>query len=237
MGVVLDFPQALVEAFPLVWFPIFVFVFFVKEQIFRAQEGAGERQSRGEAGAEGEPGPAGGARQRLRLVGAEEEDGVLVRWGFHGAVRDVIDLKGNPKHQEVRDSGDTSSAPASGVGSGTRLEPSAAGKHPDGALATEPSPCGISTRATGRIRHRGLVGKRGLCATPPGSMAGPRQCGRGAVDERPQGRSWLEPGRRKSPAAGRTPRLLCSKGEPRGAQGVLGRSSGRGDPSPKKQAS
>jgi len=50
--VVLDFPQSLVEAFPLVWFPIFVFIFFIREEIFRAQEGAGEKQSRGEPGAE-----------------------------------------------------------------------------------------------------------------------------------------------------------------------------------------
>lgn len=58
--------------------------------------------------------------------------------------------------------------------------------------------------------------------------------------ERPQGPCWLElePGRRNSPAAGRTPRLLCSgRAGPRagGASGVLGRSSGRGDPSPKSK--
>lgn len=50
--VVLDFPQSLVEAFSLVWFPIFVFIFFIREEIFRAQKGAGEKQSRGEPGAE-----------------------------------------------------------------------------------------------------------------------------------------------------------------------------------------
>lgn len=104
VGVVLDFPQALVEAFSLVWFPVFVFVLFIREQIFRAQEGAGRRQSRGEAGAGGRQSPEEGARRSLRLVGAEEEDGVLVRGGFHGAVSDVVDLKGNPKQQEVRDS-------------------------------------------------------------------------------------------------------------------------------------
>lgn len=32
-------------------------------------------------------------------MSAEEEDGVLVRRGFHGAVRDVINLKGNPKRE------------------------------------------------------------------------------------------------------------------------------------------
>lgn len=74
VGVVLDFPQALVEAFSLVWFPIFVFIFFVKEQIFRAQEGAGERQSRGEAGAEAEPG--GGSEAALTSRGCRRR-----RWG------------------------------------------------------------------------------------------------------------------------------------------------------------
>lgn len=104
--VVLDFPQSLVEAFSLVWFPIFVFIFFIREEIFRAQEGTGEKQSRGEPGTEAAgQSPERGARQRLRLVGAEEEDGVLVRWGFHSAVRDVINLKGNPKQEVVRESG------------------------------------------------------------------------------------------------------------------------------------
>lgn len=74
VGVVLDFPQALVEAFSLVWFPVFVFVLFVREQIFRAQEGAGERQSRGEAGAEAEPG--GGSEAALTSRGCRRR-----RWG------------------------------------------------------------------------------------------------------------------------------------------------------------
>lgn len=57
--VVLDFPQSLVEAFSLVCFPIFVLILFIGEQVFGAQEGAGEKQSRGEPRAE-----AAGARPR-----------------------------------------------------------------------------------------------------------------------------------------------------------------------------
>lgn len=123
--------------------------------------------------------PAGGARQRLRLVGAEEEDGVLVRGGFHGAVRDVIDLKGNPKHQQVRDSRDASSAPASGVGSGTRLEPSAAGKHPDGGPGYGSESLRDFYQRNGKDPAPRSCGQRGPCATPPGSVAGARQRGRG----------------------------------------------------------
>lgn len=116
--------------------------------------------------------PAGGARQRLRLVGAEEEDGVLVRGGFHGAVRDVIDLKGNPKHQEVRDSADTSSAPASGDGSGTRLEPSAAGKAPGrGPGYGAESLRGLYQR-NGKDPAPRSCGQRGPCATRPAARAG-----------------------------------------------------------------
>lgn len=123
--------------------------------------------------------PAGGARQRLRLVGAEEEDGVLVRGGFHGAVRDVIDLKGNPKHQQVRDSRDASSAPASGVGSGTRLEPSAAGKHPDGGPGYGSESLRDFYQRNGKDPAPRSCGQRGPCATPPGSVAGAQQGGRG----------------------------------------------------------
>lgn len=40
MRVVLDFPQSLIEAFSLVWLPIFVLVLVVREQVLRSQEGS-----------------------------------------------------------------------------------------------------------------------------------------------------------------------------------------------------
>lgn len=49
--VVLDFPQSLVETFSLVWFPVFVFIFFIREEIFRTQEGAG-RETKAEVNPE-----------------------------------------------------------------------------------------------------------------------------------------------------------------------------------------
>lgn len=76
VGVVLDFPQPLVEAFPLVWFPIFVFVFLIREEIFRAQEGAGEKQSRGEAGAAAGAQPRAGSEAALTSRGCRRR-----RWG------------------------------------------------------------------------------------------------------------------------------------------------------------
>lgn len=54
MRIVLDFPQAFVEAFPFVGFPILVLVLLVREEVFGSQEGTvginskREEQSRAE---------------------------------------------------------------------------------------------------------------------------------------------------------------------------------------------
>lgn len=67
VGVVLDLPQPFIEAFPLVGFPVLVFTFVIGEQVLGSQEGC--------------------------FVRAKEKDGVLVGWGLHGAVSNVIDLQ------------------------------------------------------------------------------------------------------------------------------------------------
>jgi len=85
-------------------------------------------------------------------VGAEEEDGVLVRWGFHSAVRDVIDLKGNPKQEVVRESGlSTSSARHVSPGVGLWHPHPLGGKHGKQAPGWGPcygqeSHCGVGAR-------------------------------------------------------------------------------------------
>lgn len=131
--------------------------------------------------------PERGARQRLRLVGAEEEDGVLVRWGFHGAVRDVIDLKGNPKqeggqrerleHVPLRGM----SAPASSVG--LRHPRPLGGKHSKKAPGWSPKapaaalgPGRISSRVTEGIQHGCSMARarREVVSPLPGSMPGER---------------------------------------------------------------
>ena len=97
MRVVLDLPQALIEAFPLVGLPVLVFTLVVGKQVLGSQEGSGERKRR--AGPY-EPGHPGGTRWQeaassgghLRFVCTKEEDGVLVGRGLHSTVSDVIDL-------------------------------------------------------------------------------------------------------------------------------------------------
>lgn len=129
--------------------------------------------------------PERGARQRLRLVGAEEEDGVLVRWGFHGAVHDVIDLKGNPKQEggqrerleHVPLQG--TSAPASSVGLrhprplGGKHSKKAPGWGPKGPTAAL-GPGRISRRVPEGIRHGcSTAGARREVVSPlPGSTPG-----------------------------------------------------------------
>ena len=98
MGVVLDLPQALIEAFPLVGFPVLIFTLVVGKQVLGSQEGSGEKNHGPSPGEPGHPGgnswenstPSGG---HLRFVGTKEEDGVLVGRGLHGTVGDVIDLQ------------------------------------------------------------------------------------------------------------------------------------------------
>lgn len=106
-------------------------------------------------------------------MSAEEEDGVLVRRGFHGAVRDVIDLKGNPKQEVVRESGWSASsarqplALASGVGTPARahdLEASAATKHPDGELGSAQRPNAAGTAGRDRQESNGRDPARTLHA-------------------------------------------------------------------------
>lgn len=152
-------------------------------------------------------------------MGAEEEDGVLVRGGFHGAVSDVVDLKGNPKQQEVRDSADKSSSPRgerreSGVGSGTRGHGSE-------------FPCRGFSTTTAQRGGSGTEILWGFVLLPGGSVAGP--WGDGGEAEG----SVLAGGRPDSPVFCA---VLRGAGETRGEQGVLGRSSGLGGRtlSPKK---
>lgn len=185
--VVLDFPQSLVEAFSLVCFPIFVLILFIGEQVFGAQEGAGEKQSRGEPRAEAAGGAAqslgwGGARQRLRLVSAEEEDGVLVRRGFHGAVRDVIDLKGNPKREGgERERLEHVLCEAPGSPGWRRRRDS--GTH--GGEARGGPPPASSSHAPRRLRCP-LVGSAWSGAAAGGSRGCPRGPGRSLREEPPQ---------------------------------------------------
>lgn len=97
VGVVLDLPQPFIEAFPLVGFPVLVFTFVIGEQVLGSQEGSGEGKRgpvSGECGHsrrhQRKPSPS---RGHLRFVRAKEKDGVLVGWGLHGAVSNVIDLQ------------------------------------------------------------------------------------------------------------------------------------------------
>lgn len=257
--VVLDFPQSLVEAFSLVWFPIFVFIFFIKEEIFRAQEGAGEKQSRGEPGAEaaGQK-PREGSEAALTSRGCRRR-----RWGTcsvgvsqrrprcHRSERKPKAGGGQRQWLEhVLCEARQPRLAASASGTRTRLEASTARKHPDGDLVTHKSPTaasgpgGISRRVTEGIRHGRSMARawREVISPPPGSTPretralcyspeihrtsrlgggrpreAPSSPGWGAIAPtgRPEGPSWLETGRRKSPAASRTcgpPRLLPTRG-------------------------
>lgn len=98
MRIVLDLPEALIEAFPLVGFPVLIFTLVVGKQVLGSQEGSGERNhgpGPGEPGhlqrhQEGKSSPSGG---HLRFVCTKKEDGVFVGWGLHSTVGDVIDLQ------------------------------------------------------------------------------------------------------------------------------------------------
>lgn len=64
MGVVLDLPEPLIEAFPLVGLSVLVLALIIGEQVLGSQEG--------------------------RFMRSKEEDGVFVGWGLHGTISNVI---------------------------------------------------------------------------------------------------------------------------------------------------
>lgn len=96
MGVVLDLPQSLIEAFSLVGFPVLIFPLVVGKQVLGSQKGSGERnhdQSQvSQATLEAPVGKNKTSRGHLRFVCTKEENGVLVGWGLHGTISYVIDL-------------------------------------------------------------------------------------------------------------------------------------------------
>lgn len=53
MGVVLDLPEPLIEAFPLVGLPVLVLALIIREQVLGSQEGPGGRNHRSVPGEQG----------------------------------------------------------------------------------------------------------------------------------------------------------------------------------------
>lgn len=93
MGVVLDLPESLIKTFPLVGLPVLVLALVIGEQVLGSQEGPGGRNHRPVPGEPGHPGKEASLCDRhLRFVCSKEEDGVLIGWGLHGTISDVIDL-------------------------------------------------------------------------------------------------------------------------------------------------
>lgn len=66
VGVVLDLPEPLIEAFPLVGLSVLVLALVIREQVLGSQKG--------------------------RFMRSKEENGVFVRWRLHSTISNVIDL-------------------------------------------------------------------------------------------------------------------------------------------------
>lgn len=97
MGVVLDLPEPLIEAFSLVGLSVLVLALIIGKQVLGSQEGPGGKNHRPVPGEPGHPGKEASLwvktwRGHLRFMCSKEEDGILVGWGLHGTISNVINL-------------------------------------------------------------------------------------------------------------------------------------------------
>lgn len=99
VGVVLDLPETLIEAFPLVGLPVLVLALVIGKQILGSQEGPGERNHRPV------PGETGYLRKEASLwVDTENLEGTLTSHGFQRRRWDICWAVASRHHQQCHQS-------------------------------------------------------------------------------------------------------------------------------------